>query len=256
VTAERIVTEDRLWPLLHISELGSIPPPKWLVDGIFSDGLTVMYGVPGGGKTFLALSLAMSIGSGHAWHGHKVEKAPVVYVSGEGVGGLDRRAKAWQIAEGQQNPQVYVIPFGVRFGSVRDHAAQLCGDIHSTGAGLVVIDTLARSMAGADENSAQDMGQHVQAADWLREKTGCGVLIVHHSGVEGSRPRGSTALFGAADTLIRVEQTGLGIVGVTCEKQKDAAPFRPMAFRLTPAGDSVSLSPQNVQVSSALPTPF
>jgi len=250
------VTDDRMWPLLHVSELDTVPPPKWLVEGMLTDGLTVVYGPPGAGKTFWALSVAMSLGSGHAWHGRTVAQTPVVYVSGEGVAGLDRRVKAWQVAEGMSTSQVYVVPFGVRFGQDREHAVGLRGDVHSTGAGLVVIDTLARSMAGADENSAQDMGQHVQALDWLRERTGCGVLVVHHSGVEGSRPRGSTALFGASDTLIRVEQSGIGQVSVSCEKQKDAVPFRPMMFELAPAAGSVALASRQVPVASSVPTPY
>ena len=250
------MTDDRLWPLYHISELGDVPAPKWLVDGMVTDGMTVVYGPPGAGKTFLALSMAMSLGSGHGWHGRQVEQTPVVYVSGEGVGGLDRRIHGWQIAEGVTTSKVYVVPFGVRFGGEREHATALRADIHACGAGLLVVDTLARSMAGSDENSSLDMGRHIQALDWLREKTGCGVLIVHHSGVEGSRPRGSTALFGAADTLIKVEGDGR-MVQVSCEKQKDAAPFRKVWFELATAGKSVSLARREKGAAVAsMPSPF
>ena len=243
------MSEDRPWPLYHISELGSLPEPKWLVDRHVTDGLTVIYGPPGAGKTFVALSMSLSIGSGRRWHGHGVATAPVVYVSGEGVGGLHRRVQAWKHAEGVADSKVYVVPFGVRFGGEQSHAVGLRGDVHATGAGLVVIDTLARSMAGSDENSSQDMGQHVQALDWLRDRTGCGVIVVHHSGVEGSRPRGSTALFGAADTLIRVDGDG-SRVDMSCEKQKDAPPFAREHFALVEAGPSVSLSPRAVSIPS------
>lgn len=242
---------DRLWPLLSEAELGDVPEPSWLVDGVLTDGLTVVYGAPKAGKTFLALSLALSIGSGHSWHGRKSSRGPVVYVSGEGVGGLHKRVQGWKVAEGVAASQLYVIPFGVRFGSDREHTVGLRGDLHSTGAKLLVIDTLARSMAGADENSAQDMGRHVQALDWLRDKTGCGVLVLHHSGVSGERPRGSTALFGAADTLIRVDGDGTN-VDVTCEGQKDAAPFRRMSFGLSQAGPSVALSPRQASGFSVM----
>jgi RecA-family ATPase len=237
-----------LWKLYHESELDSLPEPSWLVDGHLTDGFTVMYGPPKKGKTFLALSWALSIGSGHRWHSHPVAQAPVLYVSGEGAGGLRRRTRAWHVAEQVARSQMYVIPFGVRLVD-REHVLQLRSDIHSTGARLLVVDTLARSMAGADENSAQDMGMAIQAVDWLREKTGCAALVLHHSGVSGERPRGSTALFGAADTLIRVDGDGRH-VEVTCEGQKDSQPFRRLDFELVPAADSVSLVARQSQAAS------
>jgi RecA-family ATPase len=236
---------DRLWPLYAENELSELPEPKWLVDGHLTDGFTVLYGPPKQGKTFLALSWALSIGSGHRWHGNNVTRGPVLYVSGEGTGGLHRRTAAWKAAEGTHASQLYVVPFGVRLVD-REHVIQLRADLHSTGAKLLVVDTLARSMAGADENSAQDMGVAIQALDWLREKTGCAVLVLHHSGVSGERPRGSTALFGAADTLIRVDGDGR-FVNVRCEGQKDSAPFRPLSFELVRAVDSVSLARREVR---------
>jgi RecA-family ATPase len=236
---------DRLWPLYSETELGDIPQPKWLVgdeqQGYMTDGFTVMYGPPKSGKTFVALDWALSMATGQSWHGTRTEAAPVLYVSGEGAGGLHKRVQAWKTQHGTGSSRLYFIPFGAR---IVDHAhvVQLKNDLHATGARLLVIDTLARSMAGKDENSAQDMGTAIQALDWLREQTGCGTLVLHHSGVDGTRPRGSTALFGAADTLIRVEGEH-GMLRVMCEGQKDAMPFRRRTFQLKKAGPSVVLSP-------------
>lgn len=245
---------DRLWPLLHESELDDLPEPTWLVGDHLTDGLAVVYGPPKQGKTFLALDWALSAASGTPWHGHDTIETPVVYVSGEGHGGLGRRRRAWKVARQQFAPKLYVIPFAVRFGQVREHATGLRDDVHSTGAGLVVIDTLARSMAGSDENSSQDMGQYIHTADWLREKTGCGVLIIHHSGVSGERPRGSSALFGAADTLVRVEGEA-GYLKVSCEGQKDAPPFRTKHFVLSPVAESMVLEERQPPASVGH-TPF
>jgi RecA-family ATPase len=232
---------DRLWPLYSDTELGDIPQPKWLIDQHVTDGLTVMYGPPKSGKTFMALDWALSMASGRDWHGNKAEPSPVLYVSGEGAGGLHKRVTAWKKANGVGSSRLYFIPFGARIVE-REHVVQLRQDVHATGARLLVIDTLARSMAGKDENSAQDMGTAIQALDWLREKEGCGVLVLHHSGVDGTRPRGSTALFGAADTLIRVEGEG-NMMKLSCEGQKDAMPFRPAHFQLKRTDPSVTLSP-------------
>lgn len=221
---------SRLWPLLSADELHQLPEPKWLVEDHITDGLSVMYGQPGSGKTFLALDWALSVATGHRWRGKDVLHAPVVYVSGEGGGGMARRISAWQSDTQQFTPRLYAIIGTVQLTS-RDHVLALRDDVHTTGAKLLVIDTLARSMAGADENSSQDMGLVIQGLDWIRRTTNCATLIVHHSGVERTRPRGSTALFGAADTLVQVDGKD-GAVTVSCEKQKEAAPFRKWHLRL------------------------
>src|SRR5690606_19173458 len=51
---------------------------------------------------------------------------------------------------------------------------------------LIVFDTLARSIVGADENSAKDMGEVVAKLDWLRKATSATVLLVHHTGKDVS----------------------------------------------------------------------
>jgi len=231
---------DRLWPLYSEGDLGNLPEPEWLVKGVLSDGLSVMYGPPKAGKTFAALSMALHISSGSNWFDTQTKRVPVLYVSGEGQGGLHKRIQGWKKATGIPTAQMYVIPFPVRLGSP-EHVAALIADTHAVGAKLVVIDTLARSMAGMDENSAQDMGNVVAGLGYLKAQTNTGILVLHHSGVEGTRPRGSTALFGAADTLIRINGDGKNLT-MSCEGQKDAAPFRTRHFELMPAAHSLALA--------------
>ncbi len=234
---------ERLWPLYQESELGSLPEPKWLVNRHLSDGLTVMYGPPKSGKTFVALSMALHIGSGTDWFGEKTHGGTVLYVSGEGQGGLHKRIRGWKKATGIAQSNMYVIPFPVKLGEP-SHVAALIADAQAIRASLVVIDTLARSMSGMDENSSQDMGKVIAGLGYLKSQTGCGVLIIHHSGVEGSRPRGSTALFGAADTLMRVDGDGKTLT-LYCEGMKDSAPFRTGWYELTQAEHSLALAKRN-----------
>ena len=66
---------------------------------------------------------------------------------------------------------------------------------------LVVIDTLNRSLNGS-ESRDEDMSRYIQAADAVREAFKCAVALVHHCGIEASRPRGHTSLTGAADAQI------------------------------------------------------
>jgi AAA domain len=72
------------------------------------------------------------------------------------------------------------------------------------GYSFVVLDTLARCMVGADENSAKDCGIAVDSITRLLSHTpeGRGVLLgVHHAGKDGKTLRGSSAFEGAADTV-------------------------------------------------------
>jgi hypothetical protein len=50
------------------------------------------------------------------------------------------------------------------------------------GAGVVIIDTLARASAGSDENAAKDMGELLAALERLQSLTGGLVVVVHHAG--------------------------------------------------------------------------
>jgi hypothetical protein len=52
------------------------------------------------------------------------------------------------------------------------------------------------------------MGQFIAACDRIRERFDCLVLVVHHTGIEGSRPRGSTALSGACDCQLAIKRNG------------------------------------------------
>ena len=85
---------------------------------------------------------------------------------------------------------------------------------------IVVLDTLNRSLNGS-ESRDEDMSAYVRAADAIREKFDCAVIIVHHCGVVGTRPRGHTSLSGAADAQIAVRRDDNRNVVATIEFMKD-----------------------------------
>jgi hypothetical protein len=88
--------------LLTAQELMSMPPLRWLVDHhLPAGGFAVLYGPPGGGKSFVALDLAMSVATGTDWLGvERVDPGVVVYVAAEGSAGLAKRVGAWINAHG------------------------------------------------------------------------------------------------------------------------------------------------------------
>src|SRR5262249_48248968 len=71
--------------------------------------------------------------------------------------------------------------------------------------GVVVIDTLNRSLVGS-ESKDDDMSAYLAGAGMIEVAFNCLVIIIHHTGVDVSRPRGHSSLGGTADAQLRVER--------------------------------------------------
>jgi len=206
----------------------AMPPVEFLVDGLITDtGFTMMYGAPGTGKSFIAIDIALSVAHGIEWQGQEVKPGAVLYIAGEGIGGFSKRWKAWENHHGvKDEPDLYLLPTAVNFREQED-IARLVATIEDIGQrfSLVIVDTVARAIAGAEENSSTDMGLFVAACDEIKALTGGALLAVHHAGKDANRgARGSTALLGAVDTSLMVGKSE-DIVTLRTEKMKDAEPL-------------------------------
>ncbi|MBG4701564.1 AAA family ATPase [Pseudomonas aeruginosa] len=245
-------TEERSrWNFLTIDELEALPPPKWLIPGVLTEGsLAAIYGAPESGKSFLAVDMSMAIAGGMDWHGRGVERGAVLYIAAEGAPGLGKRVRAWKLERSAQGH-----PFDFRLmrddlnlaaekeGGVRAFVQLVTDELGPLK--LVVIDTLNQTAAGADENSAKDMGRYIASMKMLRDATGAAVVVVHHSGKDASKGmRGSTALLGAMDTTVEVDRDKDGrAITVRVQKQKDAEREGAMRFNLEKKADSLVLRP-------------
>ena len=224
VAAANETKEQPPIPLLSMAQVISMPPTPWLIqDYVPCNSMAMIYGPPGSGKTFMALDMALHIAHGKEWHNKAIEQGSVVYVAGEGVGGLRKRLQAWH-KHYQLQPQapLHIIPQAVGLLENQEienliTTIQMCAkDVK-----MVVFDTVARCMTG-DENSAQDMGQAIKAMDTIKQQFGCCVVPIHHSGKDRDRgARGSTAMIGAVDVSLRIDRQEK-MLSLTTEKQKDA----------------------------------
>jgi RecA-family ATPase len=97
--------------------------------------------------------------------------------------------------------------------------ADITADLGRSTPAVVVIDTLNRTINGS-ENKDEDMGRFIKWADTIQRAFGCVVVIIHHSGVSGDRPRGHTSLSGANDAQIAVERNDSGLITMTVEGRR------------------------------------
>jgi 5S rRNA maturation endonuclease (ribonuclease M5) len=228
--ALEVETPPPRFPFLDVAQLvGDIRPINWLVrDYLERDSIALVYGAPGGGKSFMTVDLAASVAMGQPWMGHKVNQGRVFYIAGEGHNGLARRFRAWEVSR-----TVPLTP-GQLFKSagamqvldeelvidVANQIEQACPDAPPA---MVVIDTLARNFGAGDENSTEDMSRFITHVDrHLRQRFGCCVLLVHHSGHNMERARGSSALKAAVDAEYEISKDDSGNVKLRTTKMKDA----------------------------------
>jgi hypothetical protein len=178
----------------------------------------------------------MHVALGWDYRGRRVHAGSIVYVACEGERGLGARAEAFRqraLAEtNDADPPFFLLT--TRLDLVAD-ADQLIADIRATlesdSCAAIVIDTLNRSIAGSESND-QDMGDYLKAADKILAAFGAAVIVIHHCGHNGSRPRGHTSLTGAADAQIAVRRDAEECVIAKIEFMKDGPEGDEIASRL------------------------
>jgi hypothetical protein len=229
-------------PLLSIADLADLPPREQLIDGMLPEaGMFTLYGPSGSGKTFLELDWGLCIAAGIPWYGREVKQGPVVCIIAEGASGIYQRVQAWLDARDQTPPADIHFAGAVNFMS-RTEVASLKAAIDQLPDPpiLIVVDTLARCMVGGDENSAKDVGLFINALDELAKPYNAARLVIHHTGKSGDDERGSTALRGASDTMLKLAPDGASI-RLSCDKQKDSPEFDPWTVHLQTVGESCVL---------------
>lgn len=233
------IPSPTLYPLISDLEAESLPPPEWALDGIYPHGgLVVLFGPRGTGKTFVALGWAFGHATGHGWLGRGARQGPVVYIMGEGRGGLGVRVRAQKEFLGIEGEAgVHFITTAVPMLEPKEvHRLIRTIETLDLPPAAIVWDTLSRTFVGGDENSSRDMALYVAAIDRVKEAVGGTAIVQHHTGHNTpDRERGSSVLGGAADTIAALREKD-GLITLECEKQKDASEFAPIMLEMMKIG--------------------
>ena len=229
---------------------------EYLVHGLIPrDGLTVAWGPPKCSKSFIIYDLMMHVALDWQYRGRHVEQGAVVYCAFEGGRGFKKRCAAFKcrFLKGHTEPvPFYLQP--LRLDMITDADASVeaikeqLGDVVPS---AITLDTLNRSLVGS-ESSDEDMSAYVAAADKLREAFNCSVIIVHHCGIVGTRPRGHTSLIGAADAQLAIARSG-EISTLTVEFMKDGEEGEVLAFKLETV--TVDVDRYSVPITSCVVVP-
>lgn len=193
--------------------LSQVTNPKWLIKDVCEEeSLMQIFGSPKSGKSFVAIAMSCAIASGQDFYGNKAFRKPVLYICGEGQRGVKRRLSCWQQAQYDlKGIPLYLSDRAVRIGD-KDDFERLIQEIESIKAiegdiGMIVVDTFQRNFGAGNENSAEDVGNFIHQLDSLIATYGCNVCLVHHSGHEGNRARGSSVIGASLDYEFKVSRT-------------------------------------------------
>ena len=220
---------------------GTTEPADFVEDLLTSGGASVIYGPSNCGKSFWILDLAACVATGRAFRDElEVDQGAVVYVALEGAFGVNNRIEALKRAGRLSADAPLYLCFAPVSLLTAGHADRLAATVKAAAAQsafpcrLVILDTLARAMAGGDENSGQDMTQAMQSIDAIRAATEAHVATVHHCGKDEARgARGHSSLRAAVDTEIEVSRAdGETVSTVRVTKQRDLPTGEPMPFTL------------------------
>lgn len=212
----------------------------FLVDGIWPRGpsLNVVVGKDKSGKTFLMMDALFHVAMGRPYLGRTVEQGAVVYVTSEGIRGVERRLIALRRhygVEGQRVP-FYLVRDMVDLGDRRDVdalIARLRADIAEPIA-AIGLDPLIRAMPGKSDNEGADMNVVADNCEVIGRAFAAAVVLGHHTprGDE-TRSRGSNVLDGDADSMLSVVKSD-GVSTVTVYRMKDGREGLTWKFRLEP----------------------
>jgi hypothetical protein len=184
-------------------------------------GIAVVWGPPKSGKSFWCMDVLLHASLAWEYRGRKVQQANVVYVALEGRNGIPARVEAFKIRHEVGEAPFHLVTAPVNL--IADAGALIASikaQLGDNPPGIVCLDTLNRSLVGS-ESKDEDMSAYIAAAGKIEEKFGCLVVIVHHCGVDTTRPRGHTSLTGAVEVQLAVKKSDDGVVAVTLERAKD-----------------------------------
>ena len=191
-----------------------IRPPTWIVPNILPQGLAVLAGRPKGGKSWLALKLALSVASGTEFLGNDCKPGKVLYAALEDTPYRlkSRIGKLWDddstvpadLHATTDMPRLDAMGLPVLEAWVQEHHPR-----------LVILDTWAKCKASGDsrKNAYEQDVEIVSGIKKLADDNECCVLLLHHENKQNGNDQnwlnslsGSLGLPATVDTILSLKR--------------------------------------------------
>lgn len=204
----------------------------FIIDSIiYQEGFCFIYGAEGTGKSFIALSLAISAASGNPWLDIFKVTNPTntLYLDKENP--TSRIAKRVKYLGGApkglfwlKSPEKFALTDSK--GELSEFALALTTLVEKERIGLIVVDSFVDLMVGS-ENSAEETQRFFDALRQLFPRIA--LLVLHHENKpqpgafrnSGQRARGSSNINAQTDTMFRLEAIAKSKTEITLEQTKN-----------------------------------
>jgi len=214
VLAAQIV--DPLAGFIFHGDARTEPPPALIKGMLPRDGICILGGQSGAGKTFIACDISVALASGRLFFSHKVvERVGVVILAAEGANTIANRIAV----ASAQNEAGEILPIAW-LGSIPDLSnlvevkkmvrslravSQKMQAEHGVRLGAIIIDTLAAAFNLKDENDNAEANRVIGCMNLLAKGVDAVVIPVHHYGKASETGlRGASAWRGGGDAVLSV----------------------------------------------------
>jgi hypothetical protein len=223
------------------SEIRNRERPEMLIENVLPPGaLFQVFGQTGEYKSFVVLSMIGAIANGVPWLGHEVnESGHAALILGEGGFDLSERLSSWLHGNPgtSDDRMLFSVEEGLdlmeqqEVGQIIDELLEFADDWK-----LIIFDTQADHMPNGDEDKAKDFTVIKKALQRIAHATGSAVGVVHHTGWDDSRERGSSRQRQALDVVTQIKDQR-----ITNIKQKFGQKFEPIKFTVEEAPGTGSI---------------
>jgi AAA domain len=188
-----------------ITELLKLKRREMHIPNLFlRKGVTTIAALSGAGKTTIMFSAGLYAAIG-LWGGELIKQRPLFWIAGEDQDGLRAIFEAWCLHNPDRQPDARFMDEAVDFSN-DDEVDKLIKHLEELGVvqPLIIADALADILGDLNEDKANDINKIYRNVWRVVNRFDACFVVLHHSGWDERRERGSSAIRAKSDILILI----------------------------------------------------